>query len=151
MIKLNLLNVREDEAFNESLYKKDFIKVLKTTSKRLKVKEKRVLNVVICDDDYIHKYNLKYREIDKETDVLSFPSDENGELGDVLINYNRATLQAKDYGHSLKRELCFLLIHGALHCLGYDHIKAEDEKIMFPLQEEILSLVNIKREENDGQ
>ena len=66
-------------------------------------------------------------------------------MGDVYISIDKARSQALDYGHSLKRELSFLTIHGLLHLLGYDHMKPEDEKVMFGLQEEILDKYGIKR------
>ena len=59
-------------------------------------------------------------------------------LGDIYISLDKASEQAKEYGHSMKRELCFLFVHGLLHLLGYDHMKKEDEEIMFPLQDKIL-------------
>ena len=94
----------------------------------------------------IKDYNNRYRQIDKETDVLSFPSDEDGELGDILISLPKAIDQAEEYGHSLKRELSFLLCHGILHCMGYDHMTKEEETVMFNLQDEILNHANIRRE-----
>ena len=59
-------------------------------------------------------------------------------LGDIYISLDKASEQAKEYGHSMKRELCFLFVHGLLHLLGYDHMKKEDEEIMFSLQDKIL-------------
>ena len=96
----------------------------------------------------IHEINREYRKIDKETDVISFASlddesllnmEDTVELGDIFINVEAIREQAKDYGHSLKREFCFLVIHGILHLLGYDHLNKDDEKVMFDLQEEILN------------
>lgn len=140
MIKLNIYN-----NYNNDDFRWIFRKLERITSSYLKIKEKRVLNVVICDNEYIHSYNLRYRNVDSPTDVLSFPSDEKGELGDILISYPRAVEQSKEYGHSLSREMGFLLIHGTLHCLGYDHIEKKDEDIMFSLQEEILNKANLRR------
>ena len=97
--------------------------------------------------------NREYRGIDRETDVISFALEDHKDiefenlrlLGDVYISIDKARSQALDYGHSLKRELSFLTIHGLLHLLGYDHMKPEDEKVMFGLQEEILDKYGIKR------
>ena len=100
------------------------------------------------DNPTIHDLNKKYRNIDRETDVISFALlDEKEEenyssktvLGDIYISVDKAIEQSKDYGHTLIRELCFLSVHGLLHLLGYDHMEKEDEKIMFEKQELILN------------
>lgn len=105
-------------------------------------------NLIIVDNDYIHELNKTYRNIDRETDVISFALlDEKEEenyssktvLGDIYISVDKAIEQSKDYGHTLIRELCFLSVHGLLHLLGYDHMEKEDEKIMFEKQELILN------------
>ena len=107
-------------------------------------------NVIFINNDEIHSINKEYRNIDRETDVISFAFLDNEDrekeyksgmpviLGDIYISLDKANEQAKEYGHSLKRELCFLFVHGLLHLLGYDHMKKEDEDIMFPLQDKIL-------------
>ena len=140
MIKLRILNYVNEEKYNTFMNK-----VAKSATEILKVEDNLYLNVVICNNEMIKDYNNRYRQIDKETDVLSFPSDEDGELGDILISLPKATLQAEEYGHSLKRELSFLLCHGILHCMGYDHMTKEEETVMFNLQEEILNHANIRR------
>ena len=141
MIKLRILNYVNEEKYNTFMNK-----VAKSATEILKVEDNVYLNVVICDNEMIKDYNNRYRQIDRETDVLSFPSDEEGELGDILISLPKATLQAEEYGHSLKRELSFLLCHGILHCMGYDHMTKEEETVMFNLQEEILNHANIRRD-----
>lgn len=140
MIKLHILNYA-----NTSNYRKFMNLVAIEASKELNVNTDRLLNVVICDNQMIKEYNKTYRNIDRETDVLSFPSDEEGELGDILISIDKAKTQAKEYGHSLKRELSFLLCHGILHCLGFDHMTKEEEEVMFSLQEKILDACDIRR------
>lgn len=140
MIKLNLINNVSDDNFKTLL-----MPVAKQASLDLEIKEKRILNVVICDNEFIKGYNERYRHVDKETDVLSFPSDEDGELGDILISLDKAREQAIEYGHSLDRELAFLMLHGILHCLGFDHQTKEEEDVMFPLQEKILDECNLRR------
>ena len=109
-------------------------------------------NVIIVDNDYIHKLNKDYRGIDRETDVISFALEDdktfNPEmriLGDIYISIDKAKSQSEEYGHSLLRELCFLAVHGMLHLLGYDHMNEDDEKVMFKLQEDILNEMDIKR------
>lgn len=121
----------------------------------LKLKLKNVMfNVIIINDDEIHKLNKKYRNIDRATDVITFALEDNKEgpsldvrvLGDIYISYDKVIKQAKDYGHSNTRELCFLAIHGLLHLLGYDHMNDKDEKKMFDLQKELLDNYGIKKE-----
>lgn len=119
--------------------------------KKLKIDE-AIFNVIIVNNDYIHKLNKEYRNIDRETDVITFALEDDKTfnpdiriLGDVYISIDKAKSQSIEYGHSLLRELSFLAIHGMLHLLGYDHMKKEDEEVMFKLQDEILEEMNIKR------
>lgn len=117
------------------------------------------VSIVLSDDQEIRKLNREYRDIDGATDVLSFayrednplepsyeePYLEEDTLGDIIISLERAEEQRKDYGHSLKRELGFLVVHGLYHLLGYDHLMAEDEAAMRSKEEQILSLVGLTR------
>lgn len=113
-----------------------------------------MFNVIIIDDDRIHKINKTYRNIDRPTDVITFALEDNKQidtpeirvLGDIYISYDKVISQAKEYGHSKKRELCFLGIHGLLHLLGYDHMNEKDEIKMFGLQKELLEEYGIKKE-----
>lgn len=110
-------------------------------------------NVIIVDNEMIHALNRDYRHIDRPTDVISFALEDYKDieyadkrlLGDIYISLDKAKSQAIEYGHSFLRELSFLTIHGLLHLLGYDHMKPEEEKIMFDKQEEILDAAGIKR------
>lgn len=109
-------------------------------------------NVIIVDNKYIHMLNKEYRNIDRETDVITFALEDDKTfnpkervLGDIYISIEKAISQSEEYGHSLKRELSFLAVHGLLHLLGYDHMKKEEEEIMFRLQEEILDEMEIKK------
>lgn len=112
-----------------------------------------MFNVIIVDNDKIHEINRDYRNIDRETDVISFALEDDTSiinqnvrvLGDIYISIDKAKDQAKEYGHSLKRELCFLTTHGFLHLMGYDHMIKEDEEEMFSLQEEILEKYGVGR------
>ena len=104
-----------------------------------------VFNVIIINNDEIHEINRKYRGVDRATDVISFALEDDKTfevvetnmriLGDIYISIDKAREQAENYGHSLKRELSFLAVHGLLHLLGYDHMNEEEEKEMFKLQE----------------
>ena len=132
-------------------YFKEMKKVLKVGLKKLDIK-KVEFNVIIVSNDYIHELNKNYRGIDRETDVISFALEddktfnpEGRVLGDIYISLDKAKCQAEEYGHSLKRELCFLAVHGMLHLLGYDHMKKDEEEIMFNLQDEILESAGITR------
>ena len=111
-----------------------------------------IMSIIIVDNKIIHEINKQYRNIDRETDVISFALEE-GEtieepvktLGDIYISIDKVYEQAKEYNHSVKRELFFLVTHGFLHLLGYDHMNKEDEEKMFSLQEEILDSYGVKR------
>ena len=145
------------EIFNELNKEIEELKVLndyiKYVVKKLKL-EKCEFNIIIIDNEKIHEINREYRHIDRETDVISFAMEDNMDvkyndfrlLGDIYISYDRVLSQAEEYGHSSLREICFLATHGILHLLGYDHMKEEDEKEMFSLQNELLDGYNIKRE-----
>ncbi len=109
-------------------------------------------NIIFVNNPYIHELNKNYRNIDRETDVITFALEDdktfNPEeriLGDIYISIDKAHSQSEEYGHSLMRELCFLSVHGMLHLLGYDHMEKEEERVMFNLQEEILDEMGIKR------
>jgi len=115
------------------------------------------VSVTLVDNDTIQQMNREYRNVDRPTDVLSFPLwepdedwviDEEEEavpLGDIVISLSKAKEQAEEYGHSLKREMGFLAVHGFLHLLGYDHETEEEEKEMFRRQEEILDHIGLQR------
>lgn len=129
------------------------------------------INLLLTDNEGIRQYNREYRQIDKETDVLSFPNvdyetpsdfslveeedneadyfnPETGELvlGDIIISYERVLSQAEAYGHSVLREFAFLIAHSMLHLFGYDHMEEEEAKVMEEKQEKILNSLGITRE-----
>lgn len=113
-----------------------------------------LFNVIIVDNSYIHELNKNYRNIDRETDVITFALEDETEmvtpeerrvLGDIYISIDKAQQQAKEYGHSLLRELSFLAVHGFYHLLGYDHMTESDEAVMFQKQEEVLHECKIER------
>ena len=117
------------------------------------------INVILTNPENIKKANKEYRNIDKETDVLSFPMFEKHEiedmlnngnniqdvLGDIIISIPRVEEQAKEYGHSFEREFSYMLIHGFYHLMGYDHIEEEDKKQMREKEEYVLNKLNINR------
>jgi len=110
-------------------------------------------NIILVDNEYIHTLNREYRKIDRETDVITFALEDYNDitydnyrmLGDIYISLDKAHSQALEYGHSFKREICFLSVHGFLHLLGYDHMEKEDEIEMFGRQELILNEVGITK------
>lgn len=117
------------------------------TLKVLKKEDKYVVSLIICGPRTIKKINSNYRNINAVTDVISFALLDNEsiveyedsiELGDIFINRDRVLSQAKEYGHSKKREFVFLFVHGLLHLFGYDHMNKKDEKKMFALQKKIV-------------
>ncbi|MBO4358275.1 MAG: rRNA maturation RNase YbeY [Erysipelotrichaceae bacterium] len=128
-------------------YFKDLNSYYKRTLEVLEVEDEYNVSLIICGPITIRRINREYRNIDSVTDVISFALldddedieyDEGIELGDIFINRNRVHSQAKEYGHSVKREFIFLFVHGLLHLFGYDHMNVEDEKKMFALQDEII-------------
>lgn len=139
-----------DEDLSE--YEKDINKVLNTALKNEKVKDVE-FNIIFVDEDYIHNLNKTYRGIDRVTDVISFALEDDPDtvvydkrvLGDIYICVKRCHEQAIEYGHSFKREICFLSVHGLYHLLGYDHQTKEEEDIMFGKQEEALQENDITR------
>lgn len=115
--------------------------------------ETAIFNIIFVSNDEIHSINKEYRNVDRVTDVISFALEDNNDityekfrlLGDIYIAIDVAYNQAIEYNHSREREVCFLATHGLLHLLGYDHMKEEDEKVMFGKQEELLNAFEIKR------
>jgi len=114
--------------------------------------------ISLVEDREIQSLNREYRGRDVPTDVLSFPLIDRDDLdkqvpteievllGDIIISAERADEQAKEYGHSFQRELAYLTVHGILHLLGYDHSSPQEEKVMRAKEEEILEILQIKRE-----
>lgn len=151
------------DGVNETLkYKESILKVMEECFKEEKLED---LNLSICitltTPENIRKLNKEYRNVDKETDVLSFPMFEKNEIdkivknkekqlaketiGDIVISIKKVEEQAKEYGHSFERELSYMLVHGFYHLMGYDHIEEEDKKIMRPKEEKILNKLKILR------
>ena len=147
------------------LFKKEIQRIYEKTAMLLGEDFSRVnLSLNFVSEDEISNLNKQFRGIEKKTDVLSFPNldkkydqklsefeaERNFDdgllfLGDIVICKKVAYAQAKEYGHSKKREICFLALHGLLHLLGYDHIESDDEKIMNETAEKILSSLGVNR------
>ncbi|WP_271629676.1 rRNA maturation RNase YbeY [Caldicellulosiruptor sp. DIB 104C] len=118
------------------------------------------ISVMIVDNQFIKELNKHYRSIDRETDVLSFPIFEfkNGELqediaiveeeiplGDIVISIEKAYEQAKEFGHSVEREIAYLTVHSVLHLLGFDHIEEDDRRLMRKYEEMVLEGMGLTR------
>lgn len=134
--------------------------LLQFSAKRLKITGESEVSITFVSNEKIKEINREYRDKDAVTDVISFAVEDEDDifmqldmedvsfprdLGDIFISYDRAVEQAKDYAHSVDRELGFLLVHGFLHLNGFDHMTESDEKTMFGLQEEILNEYGLKR------
>ncbi len=139
-MKINVINQCNEENHGPFIQK-----ILKKAYKMMGVKKKLALNVILVTNDYMRELNKTYRGRDAVTDVLTFPSELKDELGDVFIALHVAYEQSRGYGHTFKRELGFLVVHGFLHALGYDHDSEEKEHVMFNLQEKILNKMKLYR------
>ncbi len=145
-MEINIVNQTDAQAWD--LFADLFEEIAKKTEEILSIKAEQSCSVIFVDANQIHEINRDYRQIDRPTDVISFAMRDSldevsnfeidEELGDIFINIEAISEQAKAYGHSEKREGCFLFTHGLLHLLGYDHLNEADEKVMFALQEKIL-------------
>ncbi|MBT9814760.1 rRNA maturation RNase YbeY [Catenibacterium mitsuokai] len=153
---MNIDFVFDNEVENfENNYEQDFTAIIEQALKTLGIEDDVEVSCVLVDDERIHEINREYRHIDRSTDVISFAMEDNDQfyvegmprtLGDIFISVDHAKKQAEEYGHSLRREMCFLFTHGILHLLGYDHMTDEQEKEMFGLQDKILGALSIERE-----
>ena len=117
------------------------------------------ISIILTTPENIKEINTKYRNIEKETDVLSFPMFEKEEikqmilnknnipevLGDIIVSIEKVKEQSKEYGHSFERELAYMIVHGFYHLMGYDHIEEKDKIEMRPKEEKILEKLDIKR------
>lgn len=146
---------------NENLEYLELIeKVMQTAFKTEKIDKLNLyINVVLTNPENIRKANKEYRNIDKETDVLSFPMFEKHEieqmlkngnntqdiLGDIIISISRVEEQAIEYGHSFEREFAYMLVHGFYHLMGYDHMNEEEKCEMRKKEEGVLKILNINR------
>jgi probable rRNA maturation factor len=148
--------VNIETPYRRRLTQKWLREVVATTLSIQKIDRPAELSLLITGDEEVHKLNREYRGIDKTTDVLSFaltedvadtdfitPSDGVSRLGEVIVSYPRAVAQAQEHGHSIERELAWLLIHGILHLLGYDHQDDQSEAIMRKREDKILREIDL--------
>lgn len=156
LVQINYNNIEENEDYN---------KIIHTVIKKCFEEEgldklKKYINIILTNPEEIRKINKEYRNIDRETDCLSFPMFEKEEieelikqkenitvdvLGDVVVSIERVYEQAKEYNHSFERELAYMVVHGFYHLMGYDHMEKEEKSIMREKEENILQNLNITR------
>lgn len=149
------LEVLFDNRTENNIEEETYEKIEKSIESALiyeKYFKKCQVSVSIVDNEEIKDLNNQFRNIDKVTDVLSFPMDDEdyGDdeaiiLGDIVLCLNQAVLQAKEYEHSVTREICYLSVHSTLHLLGFDHIDEEDKKEMREEEKQIMKEMNISR------
>ena len=157
MYKIDFSDIEPSEIYDETISK-----VMTKCFEVENLPEKMfMVSITLTNPENIQRLNKEYRNIDRPTDVLSFPMYEKSELdeiikqkdfeytdilGDMVISIEQVQIQAEEYGHSFERELSYMVVHSFYHLLGYDHIKEEDKKIMRPKEEYVLSELGITRE-----
>jgi len=145
-LKISLINKTSQKKW--SAYRRYIPMISQSIKSKMDINPNYAVSVFLIDDVEMQSLNLQYRKIDATTDVITFAYLEYQQehltlqqqlyIGDIFINVDALTRQSNEFGHSLKREFSFLLVHGILHALGYDHIDTDDEDKMFSLQKEIL-------------
>ncbi|MFT9003307.1 MAG: rRNA maturation RNase YbeY [Liquorilactobacillus hordei] len=138
-------------------------RVLDYAGRYIKLPDDTEMSVTLMDNERIHEINKQYRGVDKPTDVISFAIEETSDddlpiilpddeefvvpknIGDIMVSMDKVKEQAEYLEHSEERELGFLVVHGFLHLNGYDHMRKEDEEVMFGLQREILDAYGLKK------
>lgn len=145
----------------KNIYEEIIKKVLQQCMKEENIENSKLsITITLTTPKQIQKINKEYRNVDKATDVLSFPMFEKDELdekiknndfvhedilGDIIISIEKVEEQAKEYNHSFERELSYMLVHGFYHLMGYDHIEEKDKKLMRPKEEHVLNKLKITR------
>ena len=153
--EVDFLEIEEDSKYLELIEK-----VIRQAFIKEKIDDINLyINIILTNPENIRKINKQYRNIDKATDVLSFPMFEKEEienlknngndieepLGDIIISIEKVKEQAEEYGHSFERELAYMLIHGFYHLMGYDHMNDEEKRQMREKEEGVLNKLNINR------
>lgn len=158
MYQLEYLDLEENKEY-EGTIKKVIDQCFKEENME---NSKLYISITLTNPEHIHEINKQYRNVDRATDVLSFPMFEKEEidnkiknndfehedvLGDIVISIEKVEEQAKEYGHSFEREFAYMLVHGFYHLMGYDHIQEEDKVIMRAKEEKVLDKLGIRRDE----
>ncbi len=158
MYQLEYLDLESNDKYKEIIKR-----VIEQCFKEEKIeKSKLYISITLTNPEHIHEINKQYRNVDRTTDVLSFPMFEKKEidekiknndfehedvLGDIVISIEKVEEQAKEYGHSFEREFAYMLVHGFYHLMGYDHIEDDDKVIMRKKEEIVLNKLGITRDE----
>ena len=157
MYEITYLDLEENKKYEETIKKV----VEKCYEEENLTKSKLIITITLTTPENIKKINKEYRNIDRATDVLSFPMFEKEELtkkiknqefmhedilGDIIISIEKVEEQAKEYGHSFERELSYMVVHGFYHLMGYDHMTEEEKTEMRKKEDVILNALNITRE-----
>lgn len=155
LIEIEFRDIEENEEYEDIIKR-----VVETCYNEEKMQEANLsISIILTTPENIKEINTKYRNIEKETDVLSFPMFEKEEinemilnknnipevLGDIIVSIEKVKEQAKEYGHSFERELSYMIVHGFYHLMGYDHIEEKDKIKMRPKEEKILEKLEITR------
>ena len=159
LTQIEFLDIEENEEYKELI-----LNVVRECFKTEHLENANMyLNVILTNPENIRKANKEYRNIDKETDVLSFPMFEKDEieaiiskskeekiqinevLGDIIVSIPKVKEQAIEYGHSTTRELAYMIVHGFYHVMGYDHMNEEEKQVMREKEENVLNKLDIKR------
>ena len=152
IVEINFLDIEENKKYEEIINT-----VVKKCFEEENLQSKNLyINIILTNPENIKKINKKYRKIDKETDVLSFPMFEKEEipniegdipdvLGDIVISIERVKEQANEYRHTFERELSYMVVHGFYHLMGYDHMIEEEKNIMRQKEENVLGKLKILR------
>lgn len=158
MYQLEYLDLEKSDQYEETIKK-----VLEQCFKEEGMEKSKIyVSITLTTPEHIHEINKQYRNVDRATDVLSFPIFEKEEidekirtqdfehedvLGDIIISIEKVKEQAVEYGHSFEREFAYMLVHGFYHLMGYDHIQEEDKVIMRAKEEKVLEKLGIRRDE----
>ncbi len=158
MYQLEYLDLEAEDKYEEIIKR-----VIEQCFKEEKIeKSKLYISIILTNPEHIHEINKQYRNVDRATDVLSFPMFEKDELdekiknndfehedvlGDIVISIEKVEEQAKEYGHSFEREFAYMLVHGFYHLMGYDHIEDDDKVVMRKKEEIVLNKLGITRDE----
>ena len=158
MYQLEYLDLESNDKYEEIINR-----VIEQCFKEEKIENSKLyISITLTNPEHIHEINKQYRNVDRATDVLSFPMFEKNEidekiknndfehedvLGDIVISIEKVEEQAKEYGHSFEREFAYMLVHGFYHLMGYDHIEDNDKVIMRKKEEKVLNKLGITRDE----
>jgi len=145
-----MIAIEISESFRSQIDSRQIEETALTALEYQSIPDSSELAIVITNDEYLHKLNHQYREVDAPTDVLSFPTDfvdpetDFPYLGDIIISYPRAVNQAINGGHDVMAELQLLVVHGILHILGHDHVEPSEKATMWAAQRDILQKLGLE-------